>query len=95
MNELKRIAQSLKRGRVHPNEALNLFIEVDNRAGLEGLRALEEALETALHRLRQRPHPSTGLLERWLEALRAYRSAVYPASSPPQPPRKEVRHVAY
>ncbi|AEB11474.1 hypothetical protein [Marinithermus hydrothermalis] len=95
MNELLRIAHRLKHGRVHPNEALNLFIEVDNRAGLEGLHALEEALETALHRLQHRPHPSTRLLARWLEALRVYRSAAYPSPKTPPPLSKEVRRVAY
>ena len=55
-------------------ETLNLFIEVENRAGARGLDALERELRAALARLERAGHPERRRLESALAALAVYRA---------------------
>ncbi|WP_456409578.1 hypothetical protein [Oceanithermus sp.] len=55
-------------------ETLNLFIEVENRAGIRGLDALERELRAALTRLERVGHPERRRLEGALAALAVYRA---------------------
>jgi hypothetical protein len=75
MTAFPSIWQTIGRGTAHPNEVLNLLIELDNRRGMLGLWDLENELRAGLPKLRPN---SQAMATAWLEAVQEYRAAYYP-----------------
>jgi hypothetical protein len=72
MRILETIARSLREQTIHPTNALNALIELENNAGIGAISDLEYRLARLVRAMREREDTTLPLAQAWLSSSRAY-----------------------